>query len=164
MQINEERSSKKIFFFIKRIQYVFFFLLYSLYSVNEKKCDLFLTISACINQQFLYIHIFLIKKRKNNHPFIQLPKTTTISIIKNNKNTIIRATPPVYKHHNIYKYSLLFFRTGNYAHSLSLYLYISTPYFACIHALPLQFYNHLSLFSFPKQSAFSRSLYPALCI
>lgn len=77
------KKFKKIFFFIKRIQYVFFFLLYSLYSVNEKKCDLFLTISACINQQFLYIHIFLIKKRrKNNHPFIQLPKTTTISIIK----------------------------------------------------------------------------------
>lgn len=59
-----KKEVQKIFFFIKRIQYVFFFLLYSLYSVNEKKCDLFLTISACINQQFLYIHIFLIKKKK----------------------------------------------------------------------------------------------------
>lgn len=83
--------------------------------------------NLCLYQSTIFIHTYFFNKKeeKNNHPFIQLPKTTTISIIKNNKNTIIRATPPVYKHHNIYINTLYSFSEQVIMLTLYLSIYIS---------------------------------------
>lgn len=95
--------------------------------------------NLCLYQSTIFIHTYFFNKKeeKNNHPFIQLPKTTKISIIK--KTT---RTPSSEQHHqfiNITIYINTLYSFSEQVIMLTLYLSI---YISQLLILPVSMLFH----------------------